>query len=648
MEELTPAKWKQKIDRSLRLQKTRIQEAERFLRAYAGDYGLTPQETLDGNDDEMVVNFIYSMVETAGPSIFAGTPKAFVEAQNPEAEMWSDHYQANLNYWIRCLGLKRHFNRCRFDRFFGLAAMLSEWDFEEAEVEEDNILSVDPMTGKPILGPPKKTIKVIRDRPLVRRIDPKDVILDPDSDFREEDRWRGMRIKMLKSEFDRLPGVNQKMRESVQGRALAMDNSATNSRNRDRFTDNNWVVLYKIYDLETESVKLIVDGEPLNDFVENKPWPWLFEVENDRFPITILEGKTDFSNPYPFSEFKAFWKQIVEQNKLRTMLMSHVRRNAPGWLVKKQALDEAEKEKLISAGIAEVIEVSKPEYITAKPMPQLAKEFFAHSGQVGDDLINTSGFYEYQHDSIADTATEASLLQGRSNIRKGDAKRDFGDFKARVIAKMGQLCQQYQDEAVAVQVRNPANKQELLWVSVNREKTMGEFGVVVKPDIDENEDEGLFRQQTLKFAELMANNPHVDQRWLAKEMCKVFKREPDMALKPMEQVQADLAQQAKAEGGKERPDITFKPIDPMYISQMAPDIFTKLVEAGLIQNGVVGGGVPQGPDNAAASPSMAGPPPNTMMPSGDGVNQAPPVMPGQGMPPANPVQPFSEMQGGSQ
>ena len=78
-----------------------------------------------------------------------------------------------------------------------------------------------------------------------------------------------------------------------------------------------WVVLYKIYDLENETVKLLPEGESINDFVEIKKWPWLFEVENDRFPLTVHEAKIDSRNPYSFSEFKAFWSQIQEINKLR-------------------------------------------------------------------------------------------------------------------------------------------------------------------------------------------------------------------------------------------------------------------------------------------------------------------------------------------
>jgi hypothetical protein len=648
MDELTPAKWKQLIDRSLRLQRPRLDEADRFLRAYTGDYSTKGQDKLDENRDEMNVNFVYSMVETAGPSIFAGTPKAFCEAQNPEGELWSDHYQSNLNHWGRVLGLKRHFNRCRFDRFFGLAAMLTEWDYEEVEVEEDNILYMDPSSGRPVLGKPKMVLKVLRDRPLVRRISPRDVILDPDSDFREEDRWRGLRIKMRKSEFDRLPGVTPELRENVQGRALSSDLSVNPSGSRDRYTDSNMVVLYKIYDLETETVKLIVDGEPTKDFIEMKPWPWLFEVENDRFPITVLDSKIDEANPYPFSEFKAFWPQIQEQNKVRTMLQSHVRRNAPGWLARKGMMDEAEKEKLAGADIAEIIEVSKLDGIVAKPMSALPKEFFGHSVQVKDDVVNISGFYEFQNDDTVSTATEASIVQGRSNIRKGDAKRSFGDFQAMVFGKMGQLCQQYQDEAVAVQIRKPENKQELIWVNVNREKIIGEFGVTVKPAVDENDDEGLFRQQLLKFAEVMANNPHTDQRWLARELCKAFKREPDMALKPMGQVMQELAQKAQAESGQQKPPISFKPIDPAMLAQLSPEVLAMLIQAGLVQNGVAGGGVPQGGIAPAASPSMAGPPPDFSVMPGAEMNQAPPALPGGMMPPATPVQPLSEFQGGSQ
>ena len=297
MDELTPQKWMQRIDRSLRLQKPRIEEAGRFLRAYAGDYGIKPQKSIEENKDEAVVNFVYSFVETIAPSIFGGMPRAFVEAMDPESELTADHYQATINYFARTLGMKRHFNQCRFDSFFGHTGMLTEWDFEEIQVEEPQISHVDPLTGKPVMGEPQLITKTLRDRPLVKRVAPEDIILDPDSKFRPDDRWRGMRITMTKDEFDKLDGVGSQMRKDIKGRSLSNDNQANPFGNKDQFSDSEWVVLYKIYDLATDTVKLLPEGENTKDFVEVKEWPWLFEVENDRSPLTILEAKFDSSNP---------------------------------------------------------------------------------------------------------------------------------------------------------------------------------------------------------------------------------------------------------------------------------------------------------------------------------------------------------------
>ncbi len=659
--EIKPSKWRTRILRSLEMQKHRKDEAARFLRGYTGDYGIKPKKGIDdGSKDEMSVNFIYSFVETVRPTIFPGTPRVFVEGMDEQSEAFAPHYQAVINHWIRVLGLKRELKKCCNDWFYGHAGFLSEWEYEDKLLfeQDEKTPQIDPMTGK-------QAFEVLTDRPTAKRLDPWDIVLDPDSKSREEDKWRALRVIMSKEEFDLLPGVDQKIKKEITGKAIPADlvRQPVGS-NRDGSSENNSVILWRIYDLENETVKLMADGETTSDFVEMIDWPWQFEVGRDRYPITILEGKQDAANPYSFSPFKAYWMQIQERNKLRTMLQSTTRRSAPGWLGKKGAMDEEQKNAFLEAKIGEYTEANNPEGIIPRPLPNMAREFFAHDNQVESDVNSVSGMDEYRNSNDANTATEASINDARSSVRKGENRNDFAEFNAIIFNKIGQLSQQFMTKEAAIKIRMPHNPGELGWMRVNKEHIQGEFELSCKPGFDDAQNESLRRQQDLKFNEMMSNNPWVDQQKLATRMAKRWDIEPDEILKsPQVKQQEEQAQQqahqAELDAKKKPVDapIKFKNID---VSLLPPEIQQMITEAGIAQNDVLaadqaegGVGFPQGAapgqeskPGTPASPSVAGPTPqNNIMPGAE-MNQAPPVMSGQQQPPATPVGPMSENQGG--
>ncbi len=657
---LSPAKWRGRIDRSLRQMKPRKDQAARFQRAYAGDYNIRARSTdLDVNKDEMFVNFVFSFVETISPTVFSGEPSIICKERNGRSKPNARMAQAVTNYWFRELGLREQLMLCRWDAFFGPAAFLTEWIFEE-ELQEVPVMGpVNPYTGKPTIVGTQKKMVVTRDQPLAKRLDPWKVLRDTDSEPLN-DRWRGQIMIVTKEEFDAMD-IGSDMKKRVKGGAIPKDlqRLPLEGGSDEQGVEDDWVVIDKIYDLSNEKVLLLPRGEDVRDFVDIKDWPWFFEVENDRFPISILEGRPDASSPYTMSEFKAFWPQIQERNKLRTILQAHVRRNAPGWVGKKGVNDEDQIDKFLKSEIGEYVDMNDPTVIIAKPLPMLPKELFAFDSQVGDDLVNTSGFYEYNNDSIADTATEASLLSARGNIRKTERKQQFENFVARIGGKITQLCQQYMDEEREVEIADPQNPREMIWVPVTPEQIQGEFGFTVKPGVMQQKDEGLKRQQTLKFAELMAGNPNVDQRALAEDLCEVFEFDSNRILRPLSEVKAEQEAAAKASQpppkDPPKPPLQFSNID---WNTLPPQVQAQVLHAAMAQNGVIddgsqsgqpqpgaGGLVPGIPGGAPGGSPGGVPDFGSIMPGAE-MNQAPAPLPGAMEPPETPVQPISEMQGG--
>lgn len=657
---MTTKRWKARIDRSLELQKDRMEERRRFLRAYGGDYNDKPKKSLDGNKDEAVVNFVYAFVETVRPSLLPGTPKAFVEAEDPESAPQEQSFRAIVNHFARVLGSKKEFKKVITDWFFSYAAVLTEWDYSEEPVyqEDGKTPEIDPDSITEETPEGEQAFKIIRDQPILKRLRPEDVVVDPDSNSREEDLWRARRIVMTYGAFKRLPGITPEMRKKVRPRTIPRE-LMREGEDGNTSSERNFVILWRIYDLENMCTKLMVDNEEVEDFLEDMPWPWEMDIGGDKFPVTILDGKWDAENPYSFSSFKAYWSSIQERNALRTIIKSTVRRNAPGWFAKKGAMDEDQKEKFTGSKIGEYVEANKPDEILIKPQFTLAADFYSHDSQVADDTMNVSGLAEYQQTLQAETATQASIAESKSSIRKGEARTDFNDFTAVVFGKIGQLCQQFLQEEKAIKIRKPDGPEDYQWLKVNRDGIQGNFHLTVKPDSDDESDKDLRRQQDLKTIELMGNNPHTDQRKLAVIAAEMLGREPDEILLPEETAKENLRLQAELERSKNAPkQEEKKPLidfSAIKVELLAPAVQAMIVAAAIKQNGVpeaLGAEVsPDAPDQGTgpdglAAPSMAPPAPsNSVMPQG-GINQTLPPLPGADAPPATLVRPGSEFQGG--
>ena len=653
-------RWRARIDRALELQKVRKEEAMRFARAYAGDYNPKAKKDLDGSKDDASVNFIFSFVETVRPTLLPGTPRAFAEADDAESEPSVESAQGLLNQQVKKIGVKAELKQIIEDWFFGYAAALSDWDFSERpvfkkgsneqEVEEESETEEEPE------GEPK--FETIKDQPIIERLDPWDVIYDSDSKTRKKDKWRGHRIIYTYEEFRALPGLNPSVRKKVRPRTIPKELQRGGDEGENYSTERNYVICWMIYDLENYCVKLVVDNDNVEEFALDLPWEWDIEVQGDAFPISILEAKRDPNNPNSFSQFKAYWNQLQERNTLRSIRKATTRRNAPGWFAKKGAMDEAQKEKFTGSKIGEYCEANDPTAITVKPQFQVDPGFNEHDAQVADDIVEVSGLIEYRADASGGTATEASIQNQKSSIRKGEAKTDFNDFVAMLYGKLFKLDQQFLDEAQAVKIRTPKEPGEYKWLSISKENIQGQINITVKPGIEEYDDEGLRRQQDLKFTEMMGNNPHVDQRKLASRIAKRWQIEPDEILLPLEQVQASQAAAQAAEMAKNAPKETDKKpnldFTPIKVELLAPQVQAMIIAAAMKENNIpqilsgggAPGGGPTGSPVAPGAPSIAAPPPGNSVMPGSELNQGPAPMPGASQPPATPVQAASEFQGG--
>lgn len=559
MKPLTPKTWLERIDRSKRAQEDLRKEALQYHRAYQGDYtfGTGKARKREKFRDEMNVNAIYAMVELITPSIFGGQPRVIADERSPRFAPYSKNYQEVVNYWARELGGREEFMRCLFDSFFGYAAIEVGWHYETRVYVEKQRKQVQSVDGSIVeIEEDVNVEKTVKDQPFLRWRNPFDVLLDPDVPRRKDARFMVIRDIVTYNYFLDMPKIPDELKAKVkpthrpEDEADKMRSGEDDDRRKDMRSDSEWVELYWIWCRESEK-RYLVTPQVKDQYLLEEPWPYWLEYKDDPFPVTIMDGKTDNCSPYTFSEIRPLWDHIIERNRLRTAFLVHMKRSIPRYVYGKGTGTRSQISKLFTARIDEAVELNNPAGLSVAPTTEMPPELWRWDQMVQDDFLNVSSLSEYRNEGVADTATEASIIEGRSSVRKSKRRKEFEEFMCSALAKLGMLCQQFMDAEVAIKIDTQNGNQ---WKTLTKADIQGEFVLNVEPGSTEPKNEIMHRQQVLKFAETMANNPHTNQRALAEELAKTFGFSSDKILLPAKAVEAKIAAQGE-------PSVKIKDVD---------------------------------------------------------------------------------------
>jgi hypothetical protein len=308
--------------------------------------------------------------------------------------------------------------------------------------------------------------------------------------------------------------------------------------------------------------------------------------------------------PYTWSEFKAYEAQMIELNRIRSAIQIHTRRTLPKYIYTEALGDRHVAAKVVNATSDEAIKVDNLESFKALEVANIPADLYNFNTMSKEDMLNVSGLFEYQNQSIADTATEASLIEGRSQVRKSARSHLWEQYVVEIAGKLAQLCQQNMSQAVAIEIAGPNG---IEWLNVTKDEIKGEFYFDIEPGIMQYKNEALRKQQLLKFAEITNGDPNVNRRMLVGKIAKELDMVPEDIMVPEDQIpQAEPPE----------PNIKFKDIDVSEITDSV--VMNALVLTACKQSGVELspamlahlGQVPQPPPGAPGVPNptaMEGP-----------------------------------------
>ncbi len=568
------SKWLDKIKRSEKVRKPFKEDAERYMRYYQGDYSLRMNKKR--NFEKMAVNFIYSHIEIITPAIFSGfpfiriRPKPKANESLAEAEPRARNMELVINYWFKELAVDDELRDAFLDSFFGHTCVELGWE-TEVEEREEQFTREDGEMGT------KTTTVVIKDRPFITRRDPWTVYFDPDARRRKDSRWIGIDDVMAYNDFLASPKFTEKAKQKVKPQTypVDMEEKEYGSRDSETRSEKEWVKVTHIWDKDTRRIFSVTQGYKgfLNsDDDQGEPWPYEIDYKSDPFPFSILDAKRDRMTPYTWSEFRAYEAQMIEMNRIRSAIQIHTRRTLPKYIYTEAFGDRHQAAKVVNARSDEAIKVNNLDAFRPLEDAKIPADLYQFNTMSKEDMLNVSGLFEYQNQSIADTATEASLIEGRSQVRKSARSHHWEQYVVEIAGKLGQLCQQNMSQEIAVQIAGPNGTE---WLNVSKEEIQGEFYFDIEPGIMEYKNEALRKQQLLKFAEITNGDPNVNRRNLVGKIAKELDMVPEDVMVAQDQIPPPPPPE---------PTISFKDIDVEKITDSV--VMNALVLAACKQAGV--------------------------------------------------------------
>lgn len=518
------------------------------------------------SEDRIAINQAFSTINVIYPAVSVSRPEITVAANQPELETRAVFVQAMVNHQWERYRFQEPFRRAVKDALIighGWCKML--WSYEETEkelteeefafrfqtaladeqsiaAEEEREPVSDEELARQIIGAAKETIV---DRPVMERISPHDMFVNPEATSLEDARWVAQRIVRHIDDVKTDPAYSRKARENALPGLTLADPQYT--RHDENYKSNELVEVFEFYDLARQTMCTFTAGAA-EYLIRPRSMPYAFG-----HPFELIRNYEVPDHFYPMGDLEMIAPLVKELSKTRSEMMNHRARYARKYLARKAAIAKSDLAKIASKRDGEVIFVeddSVPLGDVIQPVNQIGMDpgLYNWSQAIENDIQDISGITEFMRGGggqIRRTATEASLLQDAANVRTAEKLDRVETFIANLATKLLQINQQYVtgEQAAKVIGRDGAN----LWVPYTREDIKGqyEFRVEAGSTVPKNE---TFRRQSA-LGMLQAMGPFIQTGQVnVEELLRVVLRD-GFAIKNPEKFLAPQPQMQQMPGG---------------------------------------------------------------------------------------------------
>ena len=568
--------WLQKISRA---KKVREDWRNRFRVPLAYAYWEGAQRPAEVNaEDWITINMIYSNLQAELPSLYSNDPYYYVKLAktfHPAPimievyEMRGKVRQAMLNYLKKELKLKQKARLSIFDSHFQYGIMKYCYYAD---------LTENPAAGKPIYAENDEEAPLIQDgKPIlepdfiptneaykVYRIHPDDFLVDEDAGPLDEDvTWRAQRIKRNIDEVKADKRYSAKARKLVRATEVKDDTEKEReARKKGSVVDQpgegenkqpDIVVIWELWDRKSKQWLTVAEGLNEEYLIAPADLPKGIEVD----PFEDLRWTLRDDSWYPLPPISQWLDPQTDYCDARSKLKTHRKRFNRKYHMESSAYDDPEGAagKLVSGEDGTVILANrsigyKPvEPITDAPLDQQLHTEIAYLRHDFDDVALGANQRGRQLSSDA-SATEAGILEKRTQVRESDKQSLVLEFLANGGRKLDQLVQANLTTSQAVRVAGPQGE---IWQSVTPEayeEIEGEYEYSidvgsVTPQLPE-----IQRAQWIGFLGAIMQAPYLMQsRQLMKKSAEMFNITDEAMVDELVQIGQQIAQQMAGQGG---------------------------------------------------------------------------------------------------
>jgi hypothetical protein len=478
-------------------------------------------------EDRIAVNLAFSTVNVIVPSVTVSQPKITVNGTSDEFGDQATIAEAVINYLWRHHNYQPEIQRAVKDSVvFGHGWVKVSWRFsekedaispDEAEAEyqrmveqadqaavENPDLAAQLPTNEDIRANLSQTaMRVVEDRPVVERVSPFDMLVDPEATSMSEIRWIAQRVVKTLDEVQRDERFGPARMRVKPDSAVRSDVELPVDEARKRYgSDIERVTLWEFYDVERNTISICAEGS--DEFlVSPQAMPYAFG-----HPFVMIGNYDVPDRFYPMGDLEAIEPLQHELNKTRSQMMNSRKHMGRKYLYYEQSFGPEGRRALESDRDGEMVAVvdTRPLSDVVRPFPAtpLQAEVFNYSSIIETDINTVSGVSEYARGQTPDvrrTATEASILQDNSNARSAHKLAQVERLISDVARKIVQLCQQYMTGEQVARVTGPDGP---LWFDYTRDDILGEFDFEVEAGSTQPMNETNRRQQAIAMMNTMA------------------------------------------------------------------------------------------------------------------------------------------------
>lgn len=549
--------WEERI---LRAKKVREEWKKQFRIDLGRQYFEGNQNPGYPEDEWISINKIYSHLQAQLPMLYSMDPYFYVKlkksyqvdaAKIQEMEAKGRVRQAMLNYLKGELKLKEKARMSILDAHFayGILKVRRAADTKKHPHAGEPILDDN---GNPLKGDDGKDLVYpdtlpVNERYELCRIHPDDFLWDEDAGPLEDSwGWLAHHIHMSREEALKDGRYKKSAVKSIKAKARS-DGDEKKKRSgivdwvsdklKGKNEDAEFVDIWEIYDLKKREI--LAMGEDADDLlIDPRSCPPGIEGH----PFSILRFTQRDSSPYPLPPVSPAIDLQKEYSLSRSQLLTHRKRFNRKYEAVVTKIDgdaDTEISKFESGGDGTVVRVVSPgafQAIQDAPMDQGRMQELA---MLNVDMVEIFGTPSQARGvADADSATEASILDKRLEVREGDRLSMVVDFVTEAARKLDMLVQSHIDKDEAVKITGPQGE---FWQTIREQDygdIQGEFEYSVNLGASQPRLPEIERSQWIAFlSQVVIPFPHIlTAPSVMKRMAEMFHIEDDAALEEFRQM----------------------------------------------------------------------------------------------------------------